>query len=108
MARLPAVALRGPAARRARGRRAAAARSSAATAPASPTSSTHGENGLLVDPDDAAELADALVRILSDRGEAERLGAAARRTGEEWGVDAGASTRAQVAALVRGVLAALT
>jgi len=45
-----------------------------------------GVNGLLVDPDDPAELADALTRILSDRAYAERLGAAARRTGEEWGV----------------------
>jgi glycosyltransferase involved in cell wall biosynthesis len=45
-----------------------------------------GVNGLLVDPDDAAGLADALVRILADRALAERLGAAARRTGEEWGV----------------------
>src|SRR6266446_4688363 len=45
-----------------------------------------GENGLLVDPDDPAALADALVRILSDRAFAERLGTAARRTGEEWGV----------------------
>jgi len=45
-----------------------------------------GENGFLVDPDDAQQLADALVRILSDRDLAERLGAGARRTGEEWGV----------------------
>ena len=45
-----------------------------------------GENGLLIDPDDAQSLADALVRILCDRALAERLGAAARRTGEEWGV----------------------
>lgn len=45
-----------------------------------------GENGLLVDPEDPADLASALVRLLSDRGEAERLGAGARRTGEEWGV----------------------
>ena len=45
-----------------------------------------GENGLLVDPDDADGLADALARILGDRAEAERLGAAARRTGEEWSV----------------------
>jgi glycosyltransferase involved in cell wall biosynthesis len=44
------------------------------------------ENGLLVDPDDADELARSLVRILSDRAYAERLGAGARRTGEEWGV----------------------
>jgi glycosyltransferase involved in cell wall biosynthesis len=45
-----------------------------------------GENGLLVDPDDVQALADALVRILSNRAEAERLGAGARRTGEQWGV----------------------
>jgi len=45
-----------------------------------------GVNGFLVDPDDASELADALTRILADRGLAERLGAAARRTGEEWGL----------------------
>jgi len=45
-----------------------------------------GENGLLVDPDDPGALADALVRILSDRAEAARLGAAARRSGETWGV----------------------
>jgi glycosyltransferase involved in cell wall biosynthesis len=44
-----------------------------------------GENGLLVDPEDPEQVADALVRILSDRALAERLGAAARRTGEEWG-----------------------
>jgi len=46
----------------------------------------HEENGLLVDPDDAEGLAEALVHILGRRGEAERLGAGARRTGEEWGV----------------------
>ena len=51
------------------------------------------ENGLLVDPDDAEGLADALVRILSDRQLAERLGAAARRTGEEWGVTPGGVRR---------------
>jgi len=63
-----------------------------------------GENGLLVDPDDAASLAAALVRILSDRAEAERLGAAARRTGEEWGVTP-AQYAARVGSLVAGVLA---
>jgi glycosyltransferase involved in cell wall biosynthesis len=63
-----------------------------------------GENGLLVDPDDPGGLADALVRILSDRGAAERLGAAARRTGEEWGVTP-AQYAAKVAALVDGVRA---
>jgi colanic acid/amylovoran biosynthesis glycosyltransferase len=45
-----------------------------------------GVSGLLVDPDDAGQLADALVRILSDRPLAEQLGAAARATGESWGV----------------------
>ena len=45
-----------------------------------------GVNGFLVDPDDARQLADVLVQVLSDRELAERLGAAARRTGEEWGV----------------------
>jgi glycosyltransferase involved in cell wall biosynthesis len=45
-----------------------------------------GVNGFLVDPDDPHALADALVRVLSDRALAERLGAAARRNGEEWGV----------------------
>jgi glycosyltransferase involved in cell wall biosynthesis len=44
----------------------------------------HGVNGLLVDPDDAAAVADALVRVLSDRAYAQRLGTAARRTGEAW------------------------
>jgi glycosyltransferase involved in cell wall biosynthesis len=61
------------------------------------------ENGLLVDPDDAAAIAHALVRILSDRATAERLGAAARRTGEEWGVTP-AEYGAKVLALVRGVV----
>ena len=63
-----------------------------------------GENGLLVDPDDVGGLAAALVRILSDRGEAERLGAGARRTGEHWGVTP-AEYAAKVGALVAGVLA---
>jgi glycosyltransferase involved in cell wall biosynthesis len=61
-------------------------------------------NGLLVDPDDAEALAEALVRILSDRAYAERLGAAARRTGEEWGVSP-SDYAAKVRALVDGVLA---
>jgi glycosyltransferase involved in cell wall biosynthesis len=47
----------------------------------------HDENGLLVDPDDVAGLAAALVSLLSDRAAAERLGAAARRTGDEWSVE---------------------
>ena len=62
-----------------------------------------GENGLLVDPDDAHGLADALVRVLSDRAEAERLGAAAHRTGQEWSVTP-AQYAERVAGLVRGVL----
>jgi glycosyltransferase involved in cell wall biosynthesis len=62
------------------------------------------ENGLLVDPDDAAELARALVRILSDRSYAERLGAGARRTGEQWGVTP-AQYADKVLALVRGAVA---
>jgi glycosyltransferase involved in cell wall biosynthesis len=61
-------------------------------------------NGLLVDPDDPDELAGALVRILSDRAYAEQLGAAARRTGEEWSVSP-AEYAAKVRALVDGVLA---
>ena len=43
-----------------------------------------GETGLLVDPDSPAEIADALVRILSDRALAERLGAAGRARADEW------------------------
>jgi glycosyltransferase involved in cell wall biosynthesis len=62
-----------------------------------------GVNGFLVDPDDAEQLADALVRLLSDRALAERLGAAARRTGEEWGVTP-AQYAAKLDALVRQTL----
>jgi glycosyltransferase involved in cell wall biosynthesis len=43
-----------------------------------------GENGLLVPTDDPAALAGALVRALSDRALAERLGVSARRTAGEW------------------------
>ena len=64
----------------------------------------HGENGLLVNPDDAVQLADALVRVLSDRAYAAELGAAARRTGEAWGVTP-AEHAAKVRALVDGALA---
>jgi glycosyltransferase involved in cell wall biosynthesis len=42
-----------------------------------------GVNALLVPPDDPDELASALVHVLGDRNEAERLGAAARRTAEQ-------------------------
>jgi glycosyltransferase involved in cell wall biosynthesis len=63
-----------------------------------------GENGFLVDPDDPGALSAALVRILSDRAEAERLGAAARRTGEEWVVTPD-EYGARVRQLVHDVLA---
>jgi len=43
-----------------------------------------GENGILVQPRDPTELADALVRVLSDRELAERLAAAARPSAEPW------------------------
>ena len=50
----------------------------------------HGDvNGLLVDADDPADLAAALVRVLSDRTYAEWLGASAHATGEEWGTTPG-------------------
>jgi glycosyltransferase involved in cell wall biosynthesis len=44
----------------------------------------HAVEGLLVDPDDTDELADALVRVLSDRELAERLGAAAAAAYDAW------------------------
>jgi glycosyltransferase involved in cell wall biosynthesis len=62
-----------------------------------------GENGLLVNPDDPVQLADALVRILSDRAYATELGAAARRTGEAWGITPD-EYAAKVRALVDGAL----
>ena len=43
-----------------------------------------GETGVLVDPDRPEEIADALVRILSDRALAERLGAAGRARSADW------------------------
>lgn len=46
----------------------------------------HERNGLLVDPERPDELADALVRVLSDRALAERLGAAARDGAGRWAV----------------------
>jgi glycosyltransferase involved in cell wall biosynthesis len=42
------------------------------------------ETGLLVDPDRPEEIADALVRVLSDRELAERLGRGARARASEW------------------------
>jgi len=43
-----------------------------------------GTNGLLVEPGDSAALADALVRVLSDRELAERLGAGAAASAATW------------------------
>jgi glycosyltransferase involved in cell wall biosynthesis len=45
-----------------------------------------GTNGLLVPAADAAALAESLVRVLSDRSLAERLGAAARASAPRWNV----------------------
>jgi glycosyltransferase involved in cell wall biosynthesis len=45
---------------------------------------TDGLSGVLVDPDDPKELADALVRVLSDRALAERLAEGARLAAEPW------------------------
>ena len=45
---------------------------------------TDGESGLLVEPDDPSALAEALVRALSDRALAERLGEAARGAARPW------------------------
>jgi glycosyltransferase involved in cell wall biosynthesis len=61
------------------------------------------ENGLLVDPEDAPGLADAMVRLLSDRALAERLGAEARRTGESWGLTPD-EYAAKVESLIRATL----
>jgi glycosyltransferase involved in cell wall biosynthesis len=43
-----------------------------------------GVNGLLVQPDDPQALADAIVRVLTEPGLAERLGQAARERVEPW------------------------
>lgn len=43
-----------------------------------------GQNGFLVHPDDHGGIAEAIVRILSDRRLAERLGAQARKDAEPW------------------------
>jgi glycosyltransferase involved in cell wall biosynthesis len=62
-----------------------------------------GVNGLLVSSDD--ELADALVRLLTDRPLAERLGAGARRSVERW-LASPADYAARMAELVRPYTAA--
>jgi glycosyltransferase involved in cell wall biosynthesis len=43
-----------------------------------------GVSGVLVDPDEPEELADALVRVLSNRALAEHLGAGARVAAGRW------------------------
>jgi glycosyltransferase involved in cell wall biosynthesis len=63
-----------------------------------------GENGLLVEPDDVRDLAEGLIRVLSDRSEAERLGRGARQTGDEWRTTP-AEYAKRVETLVRDVLA---
>lgn len=48
-----------------------------------PQAVRHGENGLLVSPGNVQEIADALIRLLTNPAERARLGGAARRTVEE-------------------------
>ena len=62
-----------------------------------------GENGLLVEPGDTRALADALVRISSDRGLAERLAARARESVEPW-----IATPEEYAARLRAAVARLS
>ena len=59
-------------------------------------------NGLLVEPDDVEEIADALVRLLSDRALADRLGAQALEDSQPWRYTA-AEYADNVAALVERV-----
>ena len=49
-----------------------------------PDAVTDGANGFLVDPADVEGIADALVRVLSDRALAERLGAQALEDSKPW------------------------
>jgi len=65
----------------------AACRGRAAVATAAggiPDLITHGENGLLVPPDNTEALAHTLVDVLSDEGLAERRGVGARNTARPW------------------------
>jgi len=62
-----------------------------------------GENGLLVEPGDTAALANALVRILSDRGLAERLAAGAHASADFW-----TSSPEEFAARVRALVERIT
>jgi glycosyltransferase involved in cell wall biosynthesis len=61
-----------------------------------------GDNGLLVPVDDPGALAAALVRILSDRELAGRLGSAAHASAERW-----AATPKEFAARFRGLVDAV-
>jgi glycosyltransferase involved in cell wall biosynthesis len=61
------------------------------------------ENGLLVDPGDTQALADTLVRILTDRGLAERLGAGAHASADFW-----TSSPEEFAARVRALVDRIT
>lgn len=47
-----------------------------------------GSNGLLVEPGDVDALADSIVRVLGDRGLAERLGRAAHASADLWTISA--------------------
>jgi glycosyltransferase involved in cell wall biosynthesis len=58
-----------------------------------------GEEGILVDPGEPDQLAGALVRVLSEPGLAERLGAAAKRRYRDWD-----STPDEYAAQVRSLV----
>lgn len=67
-----------------------------------PDAVRHGANGFLVDPADVEGIAEALVRILSDRSLAERLGAQALEDSKPWRYTA-AEYADNVAALVERV-----
>jgi glycosyltransferase involved in cell wall biosynthesis len=62
----------------------------------------HGENGLLVPPRERQALADALVRVLDDARLAERLGAGAKASADEW-VASPDEYAARLEALVAGL-----
>lgn len=68
-----------------------------------PDAVNDSENGFLVDPRDHAGIADALVRVLSDRALAERLGAQALADSEQWRYTP-EEYAGNVAALVEGVV----
>ena len=68
-----------------------------------PRSRADGVNGLVVKPQNPQALADAIVRVLSDRELAERLAAAARPSAEPW-----LSTPEQYAERLRDLVASLS